>query len=46
MRTEGDTIRVTEAVFDRNEDLTIIYYQDVAFSNAGVVTARYENLSN
>jgi hypothetical protein len=46
MRTEGDTIRVTEAVFDRNEDLTIIYYQDVAFSNAGVVTARCENLSN
>ena len=46
MRTEGDTIRVTEAVFGRNEDLTIIYYQDVAFSNAGVVTARYENLSN
>ena len=37
MRAEWDTIRVTEAVFGRNEDLTIIYYQDVAFSTAGVV---------
>ena len=46
MRAEGDTTRVTEAVFGRNEDLTVIYYQDVAFSNAGVVTARCENLSN
>jgi hypothetical protein len=46
MRADGDTINVTEAVFGRNEDLTIIYYHDVAFSITGVVTARCENLSN